>query len=596
MLSVSLRLSASQDSGAALDRGAGSPATRKQGSERTRAANTPCRDPAARMTARGAAGRCPSSAWLGSRLLLVCLLVSRSIAKEVSEHCSHMIGNGHLQVLQQLIDSQMETSCQIAFEFVDQEQLDDPVCYLKKAFFLVQDIIEETMRFKDNTPNANAAERLQELSNNLNSCFTKDYEEHNKACVRTFQETPLQLLEKIKNFFNETKNLLEKDWKIFSKNCNNSFAKCSSRDVVTKPDCNCPYPKATPSSDLASASPHQPPAPSMAPLAGLAWDDSKRKEGSSLLPSEPPLRIEDPGRAKQRPPRSTCQTLESTKPPNHGDRLTEDSQTHPPEGGPIPGVKDIPESSLDTNWVLEEASGEASEGFLAQEVKFSPSTPVGGSIQEETDRPRALSASPFPKSTEDQQPEDITDTLLTGRPTGQTQNTTPEKTDGSSPLRGDHQEPRSAHVTTPNPQRVSNSAAPLAQLLLPKSHSWGIVLPLGELEGKRSSRDRRSPAELEGGPASEGAARPAARFNSIPLTDTGHVDQHEGSSDPQIPESVFQLLVPGIILVLLAVGGLLFYRRRRRSHQDPQTLDSSVGRPEGSSLTQDEDRQVELPV
>nr|AAB34634.1 granulocyte-macrophage colony-stimulating factor isoform [Mus sp.] len=257
------------------------------------------------MTARGRAGPCPSSTWLGSRLLLVCLLMSRSIAKEVSEHCSHMIGNGHLKVLQQLIDSQMETSCQIAFEFVDQEQLDDPVCYLKKAFFLVQDIIDETMRFKDNTPNRNATERLQELSNNLNSCFTKDYEEQNKACVRTFHETPLQLLEKIKNFFNETKNLLEKDWNIFTKNCNNSFAKCSSR---------------------------------------------------------------------------------------------------------------------------------------------------------------------------------------------------------------------------------------------------------------------------------------------------GHVEQHEGSSDPQIPESVFHLLVPGIILVLLTVGGLLFYKWKWRSHRDPQTLDSSVGRPEDSSLTQDEDRQVELPV
>lgn len=44
-----------------------------------------------------------SQTWLGPRLLLVCLLVSRSIAKEVSEHCSHMIGNGHLQILQQLV-------------------------------------------------------------------------------------------------------------------------------------------------------------------------------------------------------------------------------------------------------------------------------------------------------------------------------------------------------------------------------------------------------------------------------------------------------------------------------------------------------------
>ncbi|XP_075837754.1 macrophage colony-stimulating factor 1 isoform X3 [Microtus pennsylvanicus] len=187
------------------------------------------------MTAWGAAGRCPSSTWLGPRLLLVCLLVGRSIAKEVSEHCSHMIGNGHLQVLQQLIDSQMETSCQITFDFVDQEQFEnDTVCYLKKAFFLVEDIIEENMRFKDNTPNANATERLQELSLRLRNCFTTDYGEDNKSCVRTFHETPLQLLEKIKDVFNKTKNLLETDWNIFSKNCKNSFDKCSSPGIEMK--------------------------------------------------------------------------------------------------------------------------------------------------------------------------------------------------------------------------------------------------------------------------------------------------------------------------------------------------------------------------
>lgn len=353
-------------------------------------------------------------------------------------------------------------------------------------------------------------------------------------------------------------------------------------DVVTKPDCNCLYPKATPSSDLASASPHQPPAPSMAPLAGLAWDDSQRTEGSSLLPSELPLRIEDPGSAKQRPPRSTCQTLESTEQPNHRDRLTEDSQPHPSAGPPIPGVEDILESSLGTNWVLEEASGEASEGFLTQEAKFPPSEPVGGSIQADTDRFRALSASPFPKSTEDQQPVDITDMPLTEvNPMRPTQNNTPEKTDGSSKLHGNHQEPRSPHIATRNPQRVSNSATPFAQLLLPKSHSWGVVLPLGELKGKRSTRDRRSPAELERGPESEGAARPVARFNSIPLTDTGHVEQHEGSSDPQIPESVFHLLVPGIILVLLAVGGLLFYRWKWRVRRTPKEEDILWGQNKG---------------
>jgi hypothetical protein len=52
-------LSASRDSGAALDRGSDSAAASEQASEPASAADAPGRDPAARMTARGAAGRCP---------------------------------------------------------------------------------------------------------------------------------------------------------------------------------------------------------------------------------------------------------------------------------------------------------------------------------------------------------------------------------------------------------------------------------------------------------------------------------------------------------------------------------------------------------
>ncbi|KAM5293794.1 macrophage colony-stimulating factor 1 isoform 2-T3 [Glossophaga mutica] len=180
------------------------------------------------MTARGAAGRCPTTTWLGCGLLLVCLLVSSGIAKEQSKHCSHMIGDGHLQLLQQLIDSQMETSCKISFMFVDQT-MKDQVCYIRKAFLLVQDILEDTISFKDNTSNANALLNIQELSVRLNDCFPKvDDEEQDKACVQNFSESPLWLLEKIKNVFSETKNLLKDNQDIFSKDCNDSFAECSS--------------------------------------------------------------------------------------------------------------------------------------------------------------------------------------------------------------------------------------------------------------------------------------------------------------------------------------------------------------------------------
>ncbi|XP_008564881.1 PREDICTED: macrophage colony-stimulating factor 1 isoform X1 [Galeopterus variegatus] len=513
-----------------------------------------------------------------------------------------MIGNGHLQLLQQLIDSQMQTSCQIAFEFVDKEQLKDPVCYLKKAFLLVQDRMEDTMHFKDNTLNANYTMQLQELSLRLKSCFTKDYEEHDKACVRTFYETPLQLLEKIKNVFNETKNLLTKDWNIFSKNCNNSFAKCSSQDVVTKPDCNCLYPKAAPSSDLASVSSHQPLTPSMAPMANLTWADSEGTEGSSLLPHEQPLHTVDPGSAKQRPPRSTCQSLESPETANIEDSPT-GSSSHPrPSGGaPIPGLEDVLDSALGINWALEEASGEPSEGLVLQGAELSPSMPGGGSIQAETARPSDLlsASSPPPASAKDQQPAVVTGTTLPKvgpvRPAGQAQSHTPEKTDHSPALLRNHQELGSPRASSLRPQGLSNPSTLSAQPELPKNDSWGNVLPLQELASKRNTRGRRSPTELEGGGASEGAAGPPAPFNSIPLTDTGHERQPLRPSDPQLPGFAFRLLGPIVILVLLAVGGLLFYRWRRRNRQEPQTVDSLMEGPEGSPLTQD-DRQVELPV
>ncbi|EHB07230.1 Macrophage colony-stimulating factor 1 [Heterocephalus glaber] len=507
-----------------------------------------------------------------------------------------MIGDGHLQVLQHLIDSQMETSCHIAFEFADEKQLKDPVCYLKKAFLLVKNIMEDTMRFRDETPNAKAIGQLQRLSVRLKSCFTKDYEKQDKACVRTFYETPLQLMEKIKNVFNETKNLLEEDWKIFTKNCSDSFAKCSIPDVVTKPDCNCLYPKATPSSDLASVSPHQPLAPSKVPKAGLTWADSEGTEGRSLLPSEDPLHTVDPDNPKHRPPRSTCQSLESPETPSLKDSPTGDlPQPHPSAGTPSLGVKDILDSGLGTNWALEEASGEAIEGPAPQGAEFSPSRPEGGSIQAQLPIPSNLlsASSPLPITEDQQPPLPKVDPV---RSTDQPKHDTPEKTDHSSLLPTEGKETGSTQTSSVWPQGFSNPAILSAQPQVPGSHSWGNVLPLGELEGKRITRNRRSPAELEGGRASEGAAKPPAPFNSVPLTDTGHERQPERTFNPQLPGFVFHLLVPSIILVLLAVGGLLFYRRRRRSHQESQTVDSLIRHPEGSSLTQDMDRQVELPV
>uniref|UniRef100_A0A7N4Q087 Colony stimulating factor 1 n=1 Tax=Sarcophilus harrisii TaxID=9305 RepID=A0A7N4Q087_SARHA len=181
------------------------------------------------MTPRGAGGNCPLTIWLGCWLLLPCLLVW-SLPTYGPETCDHLIGEGHLMKLQQLIDSQMETSCHITFKFADRDQLKDSICYLKKAFPLIQDIFEEIIRFKDNSSNYNASRDLHELYLRLRDagCVTREHEERDEACVRTFNNTPVQILEKVQNIFVETNRLLKDDWRIFDRDCTSSFAKCVS--------------------------------------------------------------------------------------------------------------------------------------------------------------------------------------------------------------------------------------------------------------------------------------------------------------------------------------------------------------------------------
>ncbi|XP_045442867.1 macrophage colony-stimulating factor 1 isoform X2 [Pipistrellus kuhlii] len=581
----------SRDSGAA-SAGRGLRGGRRA-SEQARAAEAPGRDPAARMTARGAAGRCPPTTWLGPRLLLVCLLVNRSITEEESKHCSHMIGDGHLQLLQQMIDSQMETGCKIPFQFVNEDQLEDRVCYIKKAFSLAQDIMQETISFKDNTANAIALVKLLELSVRLKDCFPQVSEEHDTACVQNFSESPLWALEKIKNVFNETKNLLKTNQSIFSKNCSDSFAKCSGTNVVTTPDCNCLYPKATPSSDPASASPQQPLAPATAPVAALPWAGSEGTEDSSLLPSEQPVRTEDPGSAKQRPPRSTCQTFESPGTP--GAEGGPFGGSPEPPGAAVSGTEDILNSVLGANWALEEASGEASEGPAPRGPEPAPSGRGGGSVQAEAIRhSNLISASLLRGPARGQPPAGVTGTARPrvgpGRSTGQARSRTAEKTDRPPRTPRDAREPGSARPLLLRPRGLSRLSTLAAGARPPRSHTRDSVLPLGGPQGRRSARARRSTAGLEGAPR-EGAAAPHAHLNPVPLTD---------DPAPSTSPVLRPLLLPGggvmLVLVLLAVGGLLLHRRRQRSHRELWIMDSSREQPEGSPLAQPEDRRVETPV
>ncbi|XP_068946521.1 macrophage colony-stimulating factor 1 [Petaurus breviceps papuanus] len=570
-------------------------------------APTPARGTAALMSPRGTSGSCPLTTWLGSWLLLACLLVAWSFPSHGPETCNRHIMERHIRMLQELIDSQMETSCHITFKFADQDQLKDSICYLKKAFPLIQDIFEEVIRFKDNSLNYNTSRTLHELYLNLrdDGCVTREHETTDEACVKTFNNTPVQILEKVQNIFVETRRLLNNDWRVFDRDCTSSFDKCGNSDVVTKPDCNCLSPRTTPSSKLASVPIHSSLSPSTAPVANLAWGDSEGTEGKPLLPSDLPPQTTAQGSARRRVPRSTCGSVESMETTGTlsasqslvGSEMEPGSNKSPPDLSDSPRIKGLLNSELDTDSALGDASGDVSPG--SQETEAPLFLLGGGPIQTGTPDPDELLATPS------------TPVLAQGR-LAQVRNDHLQD-EGSNPLAGQARDYSSEEMDG----GIQGLGSPTTQLLhseetqaisslpaqpgFPRSLSWGIPRPQEELVGKRSTRVRRSPAKLEGGRGGQGLERgkgPGGApkgFNSLPLTDTGPKRQNVES--PELQPRGFFFYVTSILLVLLAVGGLLLYRKRQRNLQELQPAETPMEQPESRSpLNQEEDRQVELPV
>nr|XP_020856616.1 macrophage colony-stimulating factor 1 isoform X2 [Phascolarctos cinereus] len=527
------------------------------------------------MTPRGASGSCPLTTWLGFWLLLAYLLVVWSFPSHGPETCNRLIGEGHLRMLQELIDSQMETSCHITFKFADQDQLKDSICYLKKAFPLVQDIFEEIIRFKDNSPNYNTSRKLHELYLRLrdDGCVTREHEKRDEACVRTFNNTPVQILEKVQNIFVETRRLLNDDWRVFNRDCTSSFDKC----VIS------------------------------APVAKLAWGDSEGTEGKPLLPSDLPPQTTAQGSARHRVPRSTCGSVESMEAAGMlsasqspvGSEMEPGSSKSPPDLSDSPRIKGLLNSDLDTDSALGDASGDVSPG--SQETEAPLFLLGGGPTQTGTADPDELLATPS------------TPVLAQGL-LAQVRNDHLQD-EGSNPLAGQARDYSSEEMdggiqglSSPTTQLLHSeetqgiSSLP-AQPGFPRSQSWGIPRPQEELVGKRSTRVRRSPVKLEGGRGGQGLERgkgPGGAhkgFNSLPLTDTGPERQNVGSPELQPQGSFFYVLVSSILLVLLAVGGLLFYKQKQRNRQELQPAEIPMEQPEiRSPLNQEEDRQVELPV
>ncbi|XP_043356303.1 macrophage colony-stimulating factor 1 isoform X2 [Dermochelys coriacea] len=237
-------------------------------------------------------------------LLTFFLLAACSIHEtEQKGYCENIITKKHLDKLQELIDSQMLMSCHVSFEFIDEQQLGDPICFVKAAFPRLEDILDK-MKFKKNSDNFNKTKDVQNMYKKIDEnevpCID-DQDDHERelsqACSKEFFMPPEKMLQLVKNFFHQVMVLLDKNVD-FKRDCSKTYQKCSatkkevpSPGVVTDRDCNCPSP--SPPREGLPASSHpalaSKPFPSTVPRLG-----SKEAAASTHLAHSRPGAMQSP--------------------------------------------------------------------------------------------------------------------------------------------------------------------------------------------------------------------------------------------------------------------------------------------------------------
>ncbi|XP_005311609.2 macrophage colony-stimulating factor 1 isoform X3 [Chrysemys picta bellii] len=175
----------------------------------------------------------PKACPVSCTLLTFFLLAACSIHKtEQKGYCENIITKKHLDNLQDLIDSQMLMSCHVSFEFIDEQELGDPICFVKAAFPRLEDILDK-MKFKTNSDNFNKTKDVQNMYKKIDenevSCID-DQDEHERelsqACSKEFSMPPEKMLQKVKDFFQQVMDLLDKNVD-FKRDCSKTYQKCS---------------------------------------------------------------------------------------------------------------------------------------------------------------------------------------------------------------------------------------------------------------------------------------------------------------------------------------------------------------------------------
>ncbi|XP_029428871.1 macrophage colony-stimulating factor 1 isoform X2 [Rhinatrema bivittatum] len=142
--------------------------------------------------------------------------------------CKNAITDRHLQFMDELIDSQLQSSCKITFDFVDPVQLTDDVCYIQAAFELLNEVFNTHMKFKKGSLNFNNTEEMKNLFDELlyEDCIPTLDKGCCKQCAMTFTMSHQEMLEMVKVVFLKSQKLLQNTTIQMKKNCMEEIAQC----------------------------------------------------------------------------------------------------------------------------------------------------------------------------------------------------------------------------------------------------------------------------------------------------------------------------------------------------------------------------------
>ncbi|KAM6454445.1 macrophage colony-stimulating factor 1 isoform 2-T3 [Liasis olivaceus] len=465
--------------------------------------------------------------------LALFLLVAYGIreTKQNGFGCHRLILASHLKNLTDLIDSQMKTSCLQSFEYVDEKKLDNTECFLKAAYFPLKDIID-SIEFKENTPNYLKLRLVKDLHMELRKCI-KPHSDKNKKCIKTVSLTAEETLQLVHKYFNQAKQFLMKEK--FTHDCSSVFQKCSEswEEETVSPDqldsrkaavsilqrLRLPDATQIQSGSESNSRSRVPRSTHKSQEMTKSLDFRAGIDAILPSPSSPSLSIQKQLESMEtRPSSLDSRTGESQK------RSDELASQHPP-------LSDLAKSFLNEQWFEIKEKTEATPGFASdQDIAVASSafslTLTSSSSLEQVDSSRVPSS---------------------GSP-----HVLGHKNSVSAT-----QEPSRLVVTTENsssPKQISH-----------ESYSWE----------KQSSRDR-TPNALQNTQLrerrEEGLAKdrdledslpgPSFDLNFIPP----NAEKHIKKSEPRNIQgtSVTYVVMPSVLGILLALGGLLFYLHKSR--------------------------------